>query len=51
MMRGRCVQHVVSCYAEQIVAVRQANKRIVANRVEWVAMVPQLDNNVVTPKR
>ena len=51
MMSRCCVQHVVSCHAKQIVAVRQTNKRIVANRVEWVAMIPQFDNNVVTPKR
>ena len=50
-LRRRGVVHVVGGHAGQVVARRQLGQRIVARRVERVAVVPQLDHHTVAPEQ
>ena len=46
-----CVVHIVGSNACQIVTSSKLGKRIVARRVEWVAVIPQLDDHTFTTEQ
>ena len=50
-LRGRGVVHVVGGDAAHVVAGGQLGQRVVAHRVERVAVVPQLDQHPVAPEQ
>ena len=50
-LRRRGVVHVVGGDAGQVVARRQLGQRIVARRVERVAVIPQLDHHTVAAEQ